>query len=109
MVYFILCGEYVKIGVAVDVERRLRHLQMSNPHPLELIATMDGERDLERQLHCRFVRYHARGEWYRYGPRLQAYVAKHATLLPARPRPVRRRRGRVTDEMATEIALQFDI
>jgi hypothetical protein len=61
-VYFIRCCDFVKIGSSWDVERRLKDLETSNPHPLELIK-VDYEKG-ERYWHDKFKEYLHRNEWY---------------------------------------------
>lgn len=60
-VYFIRLGPYVKIGTSVDVMRRIVALSLSSDH---VLATVDGGRDVERQMHKRFRIHHAFREWY---------------------------------------------
>ena len=57
MVYVITDGSgYVKIGVAKNVEERMRQLQTGNPHELKIIKTFDVDDDLkaESMLHRHF-------------------------------------------------------
>ena len=65
--YFIKCGEYVKIGVSENVERRFRDLESSNPSPLEIIYHGPGEADDEEFWHNVYKHRHHRGEWYHFG------------------------------------------
>jgi hypothetical protein len=64
-VYFIRCGDYVKIGVASCVVSRLRTLEAMNPLPLEVVRVIAGKRDVERAFHVRFAAYRHRDEWFR--------------------------------------------
>lgn len=59
----------VKIGLAVDPNRRIRELQTGNARRLELLMTIGpmSEKqaaDTERKLHKRFERYRLVGEWF---------------------------------------------
>lgn len=63
-VYFIRCADRVKIGFAGDFTQRLRVLKTSCPFPVEIIAVVDGDRDLELLLHRSFVEYRRHGEWF---------------------------------------------
>jgi len=72
-VYAIGCGDYVKIGVAVNVELRMRALQIANPTPLTLLdsrefLTKERARLIERCIHGELVDQHASGEWFRRQP-----------------------------------------
>lgn len=63
-VYFIKCNEYVKIGVAMDVEQRLYELQTGNPYNLVLIGKIPGGYRTEGILHKRFREMHIVREWF---------------------------------------------
>lgn len=82
-VYFIRCGEFVKIGIATSVRVRIKALQTSSPLELKaegfipLGSDEQGYR-LERELHRRFNGYRVRGEWFRYCPEIAEYIAQHA-------------------------------
>lgn len=85
MIYFILDRDaaLVKIGHAIDPWRRLSQIQVSNPSKLEIVAVQGGGPVEEAQLHDRFAASHFRGEWFRFDPELQAFVAELGE--PARP------------------------
>ena len=61
-VYFIRCGDYVKIGTSKNIQRRLKDLETGNPYPLELIYVEDSL--MEEEWHVLFKHRHHRGEWY---------------------------------------------
>lgn len=65
-VYFIQEDEDgpIKIGVAVDVDKRLAMLQIGNSRQLRLLAIRDGGRALEIELHKRLGDFRIRGEWF---------------------------------------------
>lgn len=77
VVYFVACGEYVKIGYCSgDLERRIAGMlrgRLVVPHdidetqPLVLIHTIPGciGRD-EKRIHRLFAAHHVIGEWFRY-------------------------------------------
>ena len=61
-VYFIRCGDYVKIGCSDNIERRIKGIETNNPYPVELLKidlTMG-----EKYWHDKFKDYHHRNEWY---------------------------------------------
>ena len=67
-VYFISCGEHIKIGVARDPRNRLAALQTGNPFPLRLeaISNQFGSRPPltdEAALHHRLRKHSVGGEW----------------------------------------------
>ncbi|MFI7121950.1 GIY-YIG nuclease family protein [Amycolatopsis sp. NPDC049868] len=57
----------VKIGYSIAVTSRLKNLQTSNPHPLEVRWDTPGDRRLEDALHLRFAKYRTTGEWFDFG------------------------------------------
>jgi hypothetical protein len=73
-VYFIGHSSAVKIGVTIDVERRLRMLQIGSAEPLRLLATMAGVHRDERRLHRRFAHLRLTGEWFRADPELLSFI-----------------------------------
>lgn len=54
MVYFISDSNYVKIGKADDINKRLRELQTGNPNKLVVINELEGGYELENKLHAIF-------------------------------------------------------
>jgi hypothetical protein len=75
MIYFVqpARGGLVKIGVAVDPEKRMRDLQCGSPLELRLIRVEEGERDRERELHEKFSSLQVRGEWFYPAESLATY------------------------------------
>ena len=78
-VYFLRCEQFVKIGSGRDLQRRVSAHQISVPFKLELLAVLDGDIDLEKVLHRRFLHHWERGEWFRLEGDLADYIAS----LPA--------------------------
>ena len=64
-IYFVKCGEHIKIGVAAHVGKRVGTLQGGSAQPMELIAAVKGSTHDERALHKRLSAFRARGEWFR--------------------------------------------
>lgn len=60
--YFVKAGKVIKIGRSSDVASRIRSLQTANPHPLEIVGTIDG--DYEAVAHRYFSDRNIGGEWY---------------------------------------------
>jgi len=70
-VYFIRAGNSgaIKIGMAVNIERRMNTLQTGNAFKLNIIAlipcdTREQALYLEQRLHRCFNSQHIRGEWF---------------------------------------------
>jgi hypothetical protein len=76
-VYFIQAknSKKVKIGRAVDPEKRLKELQTGNPEELSILGLIDCESIYEadcreEQLHKEFQHLRLQGEWFDFGPEI---------------------------------------
>lgn len=91
-VYFIRCGDggLVKIGYAVNPNRRLTLLQTGNPERLTLMRVADGDRSTEAALHKHFAAQRVTGEWFAFSEQMLTIGidAPGATPLPKRPKLV---------------------
>ena len=67
--YFVQCGEFVKIGKARDLSKRLSQLQVGNPAELRLLLALPGTSEWvtenEQMFHHHMRLRHVRGEWFR--------------------------------------------
>lgn len=79
-VYFIKCGEAVKIGRSIKPFERVAALAGANHQKLELLATMLGGPIEEKALHKRFAEYHIKREWFRYSIELAKFIKEKAKL-----------------------------
>jgi predicted DNA-binding transcriptional regulator AlpA len=75
-VYFIECGDYIKIGFSASLKRRLAALENVTPYPLILLATINGSKEIEADLHSRFADARHKGEWFRKTPELMSFIAE---------------------------------
>lgn len=81
IVYFIQYRDQpdapVKIGFTTtrNLAARLSCIQVSNPYPLAVIATMPGDERTEQQTHERFHEARMLGEWFEMTPDLRAFIA----------------------------------
>lgn len=75
-VYFVRAGKRgpIKIGWAVDPERRLKILQIANHKRLRLLGACAGGAWREAELHVRLDEYRIRGEWFRPTPEVLAVI-----------------------------------
>lgn len=74
-VYFIGCGDHVKIGIANSVEKRLKTLATGHHQELTLLAVIkDAPGEMEIELHQRFADDRVRGEWFKLSPDIQAFI-----------------------------------
>lgn len=76
-IYFVRMGITgpIKIGSAVNVDRRIRQLQTANPYTLWLMAKVPWVEGEERRLQESFAHAQLSGEWFRPVPELVAHVA----------------------------------
>jgi len=75
-VYFVQMGDCVKIGRALDLERRLKTLQTAHAQPLRLLAAIPSHADLESAIQARFQHLHRRGEWFALDAELTEFIAR---------------------------------
>ena len=83
-IYFLRCGNYVKIGSSFSPETRIAQLKKDNdatlrPKGLKIadavcIGWVQGARSLERDLHQALNRYRHDGEWFEWTPKVEAVV-----------------------------------
>jgi hypothetical protein len=86
-VYFVLSGDYVKIGVSEHVRRRVQNAAMAwNPHAVKVLGWIhepdcEAAQILERRLHQQFARIRHRLEWFHATDELLAFIAANAKPL----------------------------
>jgi hypothetical protein len=83
-IYFLKCGDYVKIGSSFSPETRIAQLKKENdttlrPRGLKIeeavcLGWVQGVRSLERDLHQALNRYRENGEWFRWTPKVESVV-----------------------------------
>lgn len=64
-VYFMGCGDAVKIGVTNNHWQRLDSIQACNPNPVRTLLLFDGDAALEAYFHGRFREHLIHSEWFR--------------------------------------------
>jgi hypothetical protein len=64
--YLLKCGAYYKIGIATDVQKRIKQLGTLPPFDLDLLHTIStGDMHaLEKDLHERYADKRKNGEWF---------------------------------------------
>lgn len=85
-VYFIRAGQHVKIGYSAQPLDRLQALQTSHPDKLEILCTMPGSRETERDMHKRFAKFHVRGEWFKLSSEITAFITWTKRSIPDKRR-----------------------
>jgi len=63
-----------KVGIATDVQRRVRHLSNASPFPLELVCSLPGTVEDERRIHAFLRNSHTRCEWFRNSPKIHTVI-----------------------------------
>jgi hypothetical protein len=74
-VYFATDGVYIKIGFSKNPKKRLITLNIGNSQQLYLLGYIDGDMNLEKQLHSKFKLVH--GEWFEPTEDLLLYINSH--------------------------------
>ena len=83
MVYFITDSKDIKIGYTKnDVTKRLKQLQTANTNKLYLLGYIDGPKELEKELHKKFLKYKKRhnGEWFSADDEIIEFINKYSIL-----------------------------
>jgi plasmid stabilization system protein ParE len=75
-IYFLRLGDTIKIGRAVNVERRIRELQVAHPNTLKLLAVVPAHIALETELQRRFSALRVNREWFRAEEPLLAFIER---------------------------------
>lgn len=78
--YFITDGEYVKIGITEDIEKRLSGIQTGNPKKIKLIHYIEGNKEYE--YHRKFKKYRANGEWFIFNKEIKDFIEKLKESFP---------------------------
>jgi hypothetical protein len=88
VVYFIQCGEFVKIGVTQSrAKTRMSEFMTGSPYEYSILAEVAGSVELERELHRLFGGYRHRGEWFRMEGEMALFMNAIGKAIPEyRPR-----------------------
>jgi hypothetical protein len=74
VVYFLRAGDAIKIGYTTNLAARKRALETASSVPLELLASIPGDRSEEARLHREWGHLHIRGEWFQADEELLRYI-----------------------------------
>ena len=68
----------IKIGYTSDerAEFRKKALQVGNSSPITILATIDGDREFESEIHKALAKYRVAGEWFKPAPQVLAFIYK---------------------------------
>ena len=67
--------DLIKIGYALDLEKRFTNLMTSSPAALSLLGVLPGGPRREMEIHDQLAAHRAHGEWFRKVPEVMAVVA----------------------------------
>lgn len=82
-VYFVASDSGpIKIGLASNVEARIKSLQTAHPFKLTLLATSEGGQAQERDYHTRFAAHRLHGEWFARCPDIEAEIERLNPIPP---------------------------
>jgi hypothetical protein len=70
--YILRCGDFIKIGKAVDVAKRIANLSTGNPEEIVLLHVFPT--NVEKTLHRRFAHLRINGEWFRSSEGLEDFI-----------------------------------
>lgn len=75
-IYFLECGEFVKIGFSTSPNCRVSSIATGSPHDVRIIGLMRGTYPDEKSLHKTYAgRHHAR-EWFRLDDVMRADIRR---------------------------------
>lgn len=75
MIYFVKADNYIKVGYSKNEKSfKTRISSYKTSCPFEVIATMDGLVDKERDILNYFVKFHKKGEWFYYDESIIKYA-----------------------------------
>lgn len=109
MIYFIQAGDGgpIKVGFTHGpISSRMSSLQAACPDVLSLLATTDGDRKTEAELHVRFAQDHIRGEWF--APSILPHIYEFAPVSEENERISASVRSRVKDAI-TKLRRKEDV
>lgn len=75
VVYFVGCGDAIKIGTTANLPRRLRALATGTHEQVVLLAMAPGGTVLEGEYHKRFAASRIRREWFKRSPEIESEIA----------------------------------
>lgn len=84
VVYFIQSIEgngLIKIGFSNNPLRRLKEIQRHSPIELRIVAMVNGNRELEAELHNRFSKYRKYGEWFEPSQEILQFIINSTESL----------------------------
>jgi hypothetical protein len=109
-VYFIRSGDDgpVKIGVSWNPAARIKSLAEASPVALRIIRVVDGNHQIERQLHARYKSLRLRGEWFLFCPTMMGDIGLADLPIPSLSRKPRKPPQSSEKQLAADFAAYLD-
>ena len=80
MIYFLFAktadGPRIKIGWTTEFDRRLSAIRRGNACQIEVIGTMSGTEEQEKEFHAELKEYQDHHEWFYDSPELRQWIAR---------------------------------
>lgn len=73
-IYFLECGDWIKIGRSANANTRLTDLDNSIPYPTSFLGSFMDEPEREIRLHEQFKHLRHKGEWFWKAPELLCLI-----------------------------------
>jgi hypothetical protein len=73
-VYFVKCGEFIKIGWSESWYSRIQRMKVDNPDHIEVLLVIGRPKIFEKTMHRKFAELRHRGEWFRDHLDIREYV-----------------------------------
>jgi hypothetical protein len=73
-IYFVQCGDYVKIGKSAQPYCRIPALQTNTPYDIITLRVIHGSHGAEKAIHEFLSPYHHRFEWFRLDQALRSAI-----------------------------------
>lgn len=80
MIYFIQCGDRIKIGHSAKPKMRFNKIASDAPMPCKMLGVIEGGLDVEREVHQNFANQRVHGEWFLTSDRLFRFIDANATM-----------------------------
>jgi hypothetical protein len=81
IIYFAICGDFVKIGFSRSIEHRKKRYYTENPLPVIFVHQEQGTYETENLVHKRFSHLRVRREWFHKTQELLDYIEERKRLL----------------------------
>ena len=78
-VYFFETQGMIKIGVSLNVPKRLKRVEAWTPFEIKMLGNINGGYPLEKQIHRKFKHLRVKGEWFKSDDHLLKFIEEIKT------------------------------